>query len=272
MGEIAKKNEILPEFSAELIITKAIEQGVHVETLERLLAMRKELTQEKAAADYLRALSGFQSECPIINKTKEVKDKSGKVRYRYAPLDDIIKQVSPLLQTHGLSYSINAKQENDFIIAECSIHHINGHSETSSFPIPIDKDAYMNDAQKSASALTFAKRYAFCNSLGILTGDQDDDGQALGGGTTPQELYARYRKMTDAILENYESIMAIKTAITEENIEYLAEVYAELDSETLQALWVAPSKGGPFTTEERKALRTNEFVALVKQHREDHEA
>jgi hypothetical protein len=35
----------------------------------------------------------------------------------------------------------------------------------------------MNEQQKYASALTFAKRYSFCNSLGILTGDEDTDGR-----------------------------------------------------------------------------------------------
>ena len=41
--------------------------------------------------------------------------------------------------------------------------------------MPIDKDGFMNTPQKFASALTYAKRYAFCNAFGILTADEDDD-------------------------------------------------------------------------------------------------
>ena len=36
----------------------------------------------------------------------------------------------------------------------------------------------MSDSQKYAGALTFAKRYAFCNAFGILTADEDIDGHA----------------------------------------------------------------------------------------------
>ena len=49
----------------------------------------------------------------------------------------------------------------------------------STFKVPIDKEGYMNAPQKFASALTFAKRYAFCNAFGILTGDEDDDSNAV---------------------------------------------------------------------------------------------
>jgi hypothetical protein len=35
----------------------------------------------------------------------------------------------------------------------------------------------MNEPQRFASALTFAKRYAFCNAFGILTGDEDDNAE-----------------------------------------------------------------------------------------------
>jgi hypothetical protein len=34
----------------------------------------------------------------------------------------------------------------------------------------------MTDQQKHGARVTFAKRYAFCNALGILTGDEDLDG------------------------------------------------------------------------------------------------
>ena len=37
----------------------------------------------------------------------------------------------------------------------------------------------MSDSQVVAAASTFSKRYAFCNAFGILTGDEDNDGQAI---------------------------------------------------------------------------------------------
>lgn len=164
--------------SVEGMITLAIEKGATVETLERLMAIRREVRAEQAKEAYDRALADFQAECPTIQKTAKVMNKDGRsVRYQYAPLDAIIHQVKGLLQKHGFSYSVNAKAEQTQVTAVCKLTHAHGHSEMSEFAVPVDRDAYMNPAQQVASALTFAKRYAFCNACGIMTGDQDDDSQ-----------------------------------------------------------------------------------------------
>ncbi len=169
----------------ERFIMAAIDKSVPVETMERLLAMRDKLCAERAKADYDEALAEFQAECPVISKSKEVMDKGGtKVRYRYAPLDSIIGQIKAILQKYGFSYSLTAqiieKEKANWVEATCKATHKSGHSELSSFRVPIDKDAYMNEQQKVASALTYAKRYAFCNAFGIMTGDEDDDSDAAG--------------------------------------------------------------------------------------------
>src|SRR5712691_9912361 len=144
--------------------------------MERLLAMRRELKAEYAKEAFDHALSAFQSECPVIEKTKKVlnKDKTT-TRYVYAPLETIIEQIKPLLRTHGFSYMVDANVEDKWVTAILKLTHELGHSETSSFKDPLDPESYMNAPQRFASALTFAKRYAFCNALGILTGDEDDD-------------------------------------------------------------------------------------------------
>jgi len=65
----------------------------------------------------------------------------------------------------------------------------------------------MNDAQKIASALTYSKRYAFCNATGIMTGDEDQDGN--GGGESgygpperpaaPRQEYQEPQKKTQPV-------------------------------------------------------------------------
>ncbi len=160
---------------AEALISQAINKGVPVETMERLLAMRKDLKQEFARDAFNKAMAEFQAECPVIKKTKVVKNKDGSRRYAYAPLDSIVLQVRFLLQKHGFSYTIDAKVGEADVEAVCRVVHELSHSEESSFKVPVDAGAFMNESQKFASALTFAKRYAFCNAFGILTGDEDDD-------------------------------------------------------------------------------------------------
>jgi hypothetical protein len=169
---------------AETFISQAIQKGVPVETLERLLAMRQQLKAEFAKEAFNRALAEFQAECPVIEKTKKVdftsKRTGNRTNYAYAPLEVIVQQVKEFLQRHGFSYTITAEVDNNSMMtAICTVTHELGHSEQSKFQVPIDKDSYMNAQQQFASALTFAKRYAFCNAFGILTGDEDDDATHL---------------------------------------------------------------------------------------------
>src|SRR3990167_3631694 len=176
---IQKHNETNGTFNAESLIAQAIDKGVAVETMEKLLSMRRELKAEFAKEAYDSAMSRFQTDCPVIEKKKHVKNKDGSTRYSYAPLESIVSQVKIRLQQNGFSYAIDAQVQDGWVTAICKITHSQGHSEVSSFNVPVEKDSYMNEPQKFASALTFAKRYAFCNAFGILTGDEDDDSQIV---------------------------------------------------------------------------------------------
>jgi hypothetical protein len=171
---------------AQTLIGKAIESGSSIETMERLLAMRDKIRMELAENAFREAMSLFQARCPIIAKKKQVLDKNGKPRYNYAPLDDIVKQVQPLIEECGLSYDIDTivnAEGIEGITTVVQVHHVQGFSKESRFFVPIDKSAYMTAPQMWASAQTFSKRYAFCNAFGILTGDEDTD----AGDVKPEE-------------------------------------------------------------------------------------
>src|SRR3990167_4201359 len=262
MSELAKKNAVVPitQNPAEILLATAIEKGADITTLERLLSMRKELKAEQAREAFYKAMSEFQSSCPSIKKERKVRGKDGGVRYSYASLDDIVSVVAPLLSDHGLSYGIKADLKEGFVIANCIVNHIAGHSETSSFAVPIEKEAFMGDAQKSGSALMYAKRYAFCNAFGIVTGDEDDDAQSLGGGVSVQDLYKRFVSVTKNILNYYDAIILIKDCIVKENFAPGAETWYQIPEEDRRSLWAAPTKGGPFTREERIVMKTNAWA------------
>src|SRR5258708_78317 len=91
--------------SAEGLIEQAITANVPVETMERLLAMRTQIKQEMAKEAFTSAMAAFQSECPTIVKTKEVKTRDGRVAYRYAPIESIVSQVKSPLKNNGFSYT-----------------------------------------------------------------------------------------------------------------------------------------------------------------------
>jgi len=69
-------------------------------------------------------------------------------------------------------------------------------------------------------------------------------------------------KHSEAIRENINSIYVIKNEINLEDHtdnSTAAEAWFELDNEAKTALWVAPTKGGVFTTKEREVIQSSEF-------------
>lgn len=170
-----------PQSSVDTFISQALAANAPVETLERLFALHKDVQAERARTAFTEALSEFQDQCPIIKKTKKVMNKDGRtVRYVYAPIDAIVEQIKKPLSLNGFSYTFTVENTESMITATAKVTHKLGHFETSTFSIPVDKEGYMTAPQKIASALTFAKRYALCNALGISTGDEDTDATDVG--------------------------------------------------------------------------------------------
>lgn len=173
---IVKVKQPKKDTSVDTFISEAIAKNLPVETMEKLFALREKVKAENAREAFVSSLSGFQSECPIIQKTKKVMNKDGRtVRYQFAPIDSIVEQIKKPLMKYGFSYTWTVTNETGFITAIAMITHSLGHSQSSEFKVPIDTEGYMTAPQKYASALTFAKRYSLCNALGISTGDEDTD-------------------------------------------------------------------------------------------------
>ena len=154
---------------ATLLISQAIDKGVTVETMEKLLAMRKDLKQERAKEEFDRAMAGFQSECPTIQK------KTQGYNYKYADLTTIVEQIKGILAKYGFSYTFDTDDVENTIVVSCKVKHISGHMEVSKATITRETTTKMNASQQSGAAMTYGKRYAFVNAFGLLTGDEDTD-------------------------------------------------------------------------------------------------
>lgn len=235
-------NEVV---SVESLITLAIKQNIPVESLERLLAMRRELKDEFAKKAFNEAMAAFQADCPTIVKTKEVKTRAGVVAYKYAPIESIVEQVAPFLQRHGFSYSTTMELMPAGVKVIVKATHKDGHSELSPMEVPLgNKTDIMSASQVVAAAQTFAKRYAFCNAFGILTGDEDIDGRTdtmkIEEKSKPQPKSKEISE-TDRIKISIQSnLLKLRASVTPENVynivedltglELIEENYKEIDS------------------------------------------
>ena len=179
--------------SVENFISQAISQSLPVETLERLFDLRIKVKAEKAKEAFDSAMAKFQGECPVIEKSKNGgATKSGKVAYKYAPLDSIVSQVKSFITNNEFSYKTNSETFADKVKVTVIVKHSLGHSEDTSVEVPLGtKTDIMSAPQVVASALTFAKRYAFCNAFGIMTGDEDNDATEEKKNTKIDELKAK---------------------------------------------------------------------------------
>ncbi len=226
------------------VISQAVLAGnVPVETMEKLMNLQERWEANKAKKEFDKSLAAFQSELPTIKKTKTVKNKDGTIRYSYAPLESILEQTKGLLAKHGFSYKFDTKV-NGMVEVTCRLTHESGHSETSFFAVPIDKDAYMTAPQQFASALTFAKRYTFNDITGIMTGDEDNDANNLAKETKTETSSLTEKTKTDIIraaivdggrIKSVSSLVAmIRKKEGYENIQELEEL-TEADGRRLLA-------------------------------------
>lgn len=211
MSEKEKKDVVVVEESKAIdgFISDAIAKELPVETMEKLFSLRSKFKAEFAREEFMKAMANFQKDCPVIEKKKIVNDKFGKERYRYASLDDIVSQVKVPLGDNSLSYSFETDEAEGFLKVICVITHSLGHSKSSDFKIPIGTEAYMSDVQKYGARVTFAKRYAFTNALGIMTGDEDNDAteeteeKPSGKLLTLDDITAIKKPTTEAELKKY---------------------------------------------------------------------
>ena len=76
-----------------------------------------------------------------------------------------------------------------------------------------------------------------------------------------KRIEANHRLMAhmNAVRDMFPSIHAIKAGIAEGDLQSAKEAWDELTEDEKRALWVAPTKGGIFTTEEREVIKSSEF-------------
>ncbi len=185
-AEPTQENETVSMQSALLAIVQRTD--IDPERLEKFLDLQIKMENRQAEQAFNEALSGFQGECPIIVKNKKVKFNS--TSYDYAPLDEIVSVVKPILSKFGLSYSFDIKNDGTLATMITTIYHKAGHSKNFLYSFDAMSDGgTMNQSQRRKSAVSYAKRAGLENALGIVTtGEDDDAGRASDAPITAKQL------------------------------------------------------------------------------------
>lgn len=176
------------------LIEKAMsDPNFDLDKLERLMKMQSDWDLKKARKDFFEALKKFQYECPTIQKNSGADfgaKGGGSVKYNFATLDQIVKQIKEPLNNCGLTYRFDIKDISGSIEVTCVITHVSGHSESTTMQAGSDTSGAKNAIQAKGSTMTYLQRYTLIGSLGITTADADDDGDRHPNGLADDVMLA----------------------------------------------------------------------------------
>ena len=184
-SELVKTSSaITQQPSVASMMQAIIDKGVtteNVKALEALVGLKERMDERDAKRAFLEAYVALQAEMPRVTAQRAVPNANGSIRYTYAPFEDIMAQVRPVLKRCGFAVSFSAESEDDKrMVMLCTLSHVSGHSQTTRFAVRIGKGPPgASESQGDGAASTYAKRFALCNALNIVIGE-DNDARAEG--------------------------------------------------------------------------------------------
>lgn len=216
-NELAKRAPMevsRPEPTVGEILQAVIEKGVtteNVAVIEKLTDLMWKTQARDSEKAFAASFVALQAEMPNVRATKAIPSRDGSVRSRFAPYEEIMEQVAPLLQKHGFTVTFSTDFKEGRIIKTCTLQHVNGHSRSNQFAVRIGSGPpAASEAQADGAASTYAKRFALCDALNIVI-DADVDAAVEGGPITKEqadELEHRV-KMTNSDVAKF---LAVATA------------------------------------------------------------
>ncbi len=167
----------------------------HVEVASKMMDLYERHEKRQAEKDFAAALTELQGETIRVQATKAVDVKNGVPRYTFAPYEEIMRTVQPMLTRHGFSVTFDTKIEGDRLYSICTLTHKSGHSRSNQFAVRFSKPPGSSDPQGDMSTKNYAKRGAFCDCVNISI-DHDDDARMIGkpiGKALAEDLLSRVK-------------------------------------------------------------------------------
>jgi len=133
-----------------------------------------------------------------------------------------------------------------------------GYAEEKRSASKINKTSAMENAETSA----IGRSLAACGFAGTEFASADEVANAIAQQNIDDQVKEQVDRLmahNAAVRENWDTVAYMKAAYLEKDALAFAEAWLELESDKVkEALYLAPTKGGIFTTEERAYLKSNE--------------
>ena len=218
--------------------------------------------QIEASRNVHQRLAAAMAEVPYVQK-ESVKG----LGYKIVSHDSVTEAVRPALLRNGvIAYPVEPleyTQAGNMTQLKMTMRFANIDNPTDHIDIPSFGYGISNQDRGPGMAMSYAVKYAYLKMMGLSSGEDSDKGneakieapQLAPDGTEVPSF-------EEAVLTCAASIKAIKdgiSACTDEGLAVASESWQELSGGEKMALWVAPSKGGCFTSEERAIIKSKEF-------------
>lgn len=191
-----------------------------------------------------------------------------------------------VVKIHGKEYLTVARRINDFrekhpdygvhteilsidestVVCRATITDTNGRQVSSGIAEEHRRASKINQTSATENCETSAvgRALAFLGMAGTEIASADEVAGAIAQQNAPQtDWLAEHNK---ALQENFWDVAEIKQAIRDDDLMTAAGLLADMSEEVMTALWVAPTKGGIWTTAERELMKGDiaKIVSTIK--------
>lgn len=166
---------------ADVVERLAANPAVDVVKLEKIIELQERIIRHNAESAFNVAFAAMQADIPTIIERAST-DKTS-----YAPIEDIIEPIRPVLKRHGFSLSFKTEWPEKGTVKVIGIlTHAEGHARTSEFQSAADQTGSKNAIQAFGSSVSYGRRYTAKDLLCIVTREEDDDGEASEKAKQPE--------------------------------------------------------------------------------------
>lgn len=160
------------------MISTAIDKGMEVASLQGLFEMQRQWAKDQAANKFAVSITGFQSVCPPVPKTKEVRNRNKDLMYKFADYADMLEIVQPYLTKFEIvpTFSFPVVDGNKMV---CCRIRVGTHVEETFIPAAVPEILNTNESQRLGGMTSFFMRYGLKAALNIRVIGEDNNAAGL---------------------------------------------------------------------------------------------
>lgn len=165
-----------------MIERAARDPSVDIDKFERLMAMKERVEQESAKRAFHEAMSAAQGEIPQVVRNAE----NSHTRSKYATLEAISKELTPIITRHGFSMSFDTADSPlpGHYRLVCQLGHSAGYCRDYHADLPSDAAGSGGKVNKTAiqafgSTISYGRRYLTMLIFNVAITNEDNDGNSI---------------------------------------------------------------------------------------------